>query len=107
MSMERDLLRKAFRQGYDFGRRGMKISQMDWEEEFLPEYNRGYREGCVDREMLPAQLARVDQIDAIATRYGEVKHCDMRDMIFDEVRTDGLRTNEAIAHLVAMRHGFP
>lgn len=47
--MERTLLRKAYEQGRDFGLRGVEISQMDWEEEFLPEYNRGFKEGSDER----------------------------------------------------------
>lgn len=47
--MERRLLKKAYKQGFDFGQRGLKISQMDWDEEFLPEYNRGYKDGLKER----------------------------------------------------------
>lgn len=43
--MERNEAGKAYRQGYSFGKRRMKISQADWEKEFLPFYNAGHKDG--------------------------------------------------------------
>lgn len=47
--MVNELQAKAYRQGFAAGDNGRPISQLDWEDEFLPEYNRGYRDGKAAR----------------------------------------------------------
>lgn len=43
--MVRRLREKAYDQGYAIGKNGGRLNLADWEEEFWPDFKRGYNDG--------------------------------------------------------------